>query len=211
MNQVPADVADAFLKVKLHEAADIYATSKPPSVQELIQTSGKIDPTPWFSLYRDAFFRLQSFGEHEMMDYPVACETTWGWYCTLDSFHWSPFCSAVLNSTPAPCVAGMLALPSSTTGDFVSAFENLYKSAPHPSLLDAGVMDSRVLRYYIIVHDRRLSKTEDLERYTRASLARYSFGCIRRSWCQPHTLPLAGLSSRYPTSLQSLDPLATCW
>jgi hypothetical protein len=32
------------------------------------------DPTPWYRDYRAEFFRMLSFGEHETLDHPLACE-----------------------------------------------------------------------------------------------------------------------------------------
>lgn len=39
-------------------------TDNPPDMREL---------TPWFEAYRSEFMRLLRFGDHETLDYPVAC------------------------------------------------------------------------------------------------------------------------------------------
>lgn len=73
MSQVPADVADAYLKRLLHEQAERYATVQPPGVHSLLASGRASEPTRWFAAYRDSFIRLQAFAEHETMDHPVAC------------------------------------------------------------------------------------------------------------------------------------------
>ncbi|KDD73196.1 hypothetical protein H632_c2438p0, partial [Helicosporidium sp. ATCC 50920] len=52
-------------------------------------------------------------------------------------------------------VACVLALPSNTAGDLAQAFEMVHLQSARPPLLQAGVMDARMPRHYLLVHDAR--------------------------------------------------------
>ena len=54
----------------------------------------------------------------------------------------------------APPPAGVLVLPASVEGDAVAAFEGLYaRSGSLPPLMGAGVMEPRIPRHYVLLHD----------------------------------------------------------
>jgi len=73
MIQPSAEAADAHLASLLKGEANAAAATI-PDLQELLSTAGTQDATPWYTAYRDEYFRMLRFGRHETQDNPVACE-----------------------------------------------------------------------------------------------------------------------------------------
>lgn len=73
---------------------------------------------------------------------------------------------------PVPCGeialwlgAGVLVLPSTVQGELVKAFEALYtQPGALPPLMQQGVMEQRIPRHYVLLHDARNSPPGTLER-----------------------------------------------
>ena len=74
MAQPPQDAADAHLTEFLMQRAAPLAGAPAPDLARVIETAGQEDATPWYSEYREEYFRMMRFGAHETQDQPVACE-----------------------------------------------------------------------------------------------------------------------------------------
>jgi hypothetical protein len=133
MFQPPKHIIDARLRDVLTSAASASASTltnnkqqqqqQPPPlhIQELIQLSTNGTPaTPWYNTYKEEFYRLLQFNDHETMDYPIA---------------W------------------LLVLNSDIEGDPAAAFTKLFSSAKLPPLMKKGLMEMRIPKHYILLHD----------------------------------------------------------
>lgn len=78
MVQPSFEAADQHLASFL-ERVGAPAASPPPSLQQLIDTAGIEDATPWYSAYREEYFRMTRFAKHETQDNPVACKSHCAW------------------------------------------------------------------------------------------------------------------------------------
>ena len=63
-------------------------------------------------------------------------------------------------SQTCPCICaclatGLLVLPADYAGDLAAAFNELWSPAALPALMQQGVMEPRVLRHYVLLHDAR--------------------------------------------------------
>ena len=146
------------LPVCLWSATRQARPCKPFHVNKLATTpAGASDPTPWYAAYRDELLRMLSFGEHETFDHPVACEAQRS-SCALDALGGA---SGVTPHPPTPsqpvcpCRAGLLVLPADHAGDLALAFNELWDPAALPRSMQQGMMEPRVLRHYVLLHDAR--------------------------------------------------------
>lgn len=61
--------------------------------------------------------------------------------------------------------AGVLVLPTTVQGDLAAAFEALYaRPGALPPLMQQGVMEARIPRHYVLLHDARTALPGTLER-----------------------------------------------
>lgn len=53
------------------------------------------------------------------------------------------------------CVAAGLLVLESSEMQPVASYANLLKTAPLPPLMEQGVMETRILRHYLLIHDEQ--------------------------------------------------------
>ncbi|KAK9805365.1 hypothetical protein WJX73_007226 [Symbiochloris irregularis] len=73
MTQPSREVADEHLHQLLNTLAKEHVDNEPTSMVHLLRKGSLSYQTPWFERYRQEFFRMLAFAEHECYDHPVAC------------------------------------------------------------------------------------------------------------------------------------------
>eukprot|EP00873_Tetraselmis_striata_P038913 jgi/Tetstr1/459177/TSEL_004623.t1 len=76
MFQPSPEAAEAHLTHTLHSAAERHRSDEACDMASILSAAApgaQTDPTPWFTEYREEFFRMLSFSDFECYDHPAAC------------------------------------------------------------------------------------------------------------------------------------------
>lgn len=97
----------------------------------------------------------------------------------------------------------MLVLPSTIAGDPVAAFEELFaRSGALPPLMQAGVMEPRIPKHYVFLHDARSAPPGGLER-AQALLRQLAASLGPSVGQQCHLLAINSRTPEQPAGMES--------